>query len=162
MGLGTDQVCNCTNMFDEMKYAALIHKYKNHDATIFPSWKILRMATIEAARALCMEDTIGSLREGKLADLIILDLSGPQMNPIYERPIRNLVPNLVYSALGNEVESVMIDGTFVIENGRLTTGDEGEIISAVNRAAARISEEMEALPWTAGLPLAQWTRDGYY
>ena len=108
------------------------------------------MATIEAARALCMEDTIGSLREGKLADLIILDLSGPQMNPIYERPIRNLVPNLVYSALGNEVESVMIDGTFVIENGRLTTGDEGEIISAVNRAAARISEEMEALPWTAG------------
>lgn len=162
VGLGTDQACNCTNMFDEMKYAALIHKYKNHDATIFPSWKILRMATIEAARALCMEDTIGSLREGKLADLIILDLSGPQMNPIYERPIRNLVPNLVYSALGNEVESVMIDGNFVIENGRLTTGDEGAIISAVNRAAARISEEMENLPWTAGLPLAQWTRDGYY
>lgn len=162
VGLGTDQVCNCTNMFDEMKYASLIHKYKNHDATVFPSWKILRMATIEAARALCMEDAIGSLREGKLADLIILDLSGPQMNPIYERPIRNLVPNLVYSTLGNEVESVMIDGTFVIEDRRLLTGDEAEIIGAVNRAAARISEEMEALPWTAGLPLAEWTRDGYY
>ncbi|MCD7909168.1 MAG: amidohydrolase family protein, partial [Clostridium sp.] len=153
---------NCTNMFDEMKYASLIHKYKNHDATVFPSWKILRMATIEAARALCMEEDIGSLREGKLADLIILDLSGPQMNPIYERPIRNLVPNLVYSALGNEVESVMIDGTFVIEDRKLLTGDEAEIIGAVNRAAARISQDMEALSWTAGLPLAQWTRDGYY
>ena len=80
------------------------------------------------------------------------------MNPIYERPIRNLVPNLVYSALGNEVESVMIDGNFVIENGRLTTGDEGAIISAVNRAAARISEEMENLPWTAGLPLDVYKR----
>ena len=55
-----------------------------------------------------------------------------------------------------------VDLTFVIENGRLTTVDEGEITRAVNRAAARISGEMEALPWTAGLPLAQWTRDGYY
>lgn len=162
VGLGTDQVCNCTVMFDEMKYASLIHKYKNHDATIFPSWKILRMATIEAAQALGMDDEIGSLRAGKKADLIVIDLSEPHMNPIYEAPIRNLVPNLVYSARGNEVESVMIDGKFVIENRQLMTGDEQAIIQEVNEAAGEISKEMQKLSWTKDLPLAQWTRDGYY
>ncbi len=162
VGLGTDQVCNCTIMFDEMKYASLIHKYKNHDATIFPSWKILRMATIEAAQALGMENDIGSLKAGKKADLIIIDLSEPHMNPIYEAPIRNLVPNLVYSARGHEVESVMIDGKFVIEKRKLMTGDEQAIIQDVNHAAKVISEEMQKLSWTKDLPLAQWTRDGYY
>ncbi len=162
VGLGTDQVCNCTAMFDEMKYAALIHKYKNHDATIFPSWKILRMATIEAARALGMEDSIGSLKPGKLADLIVIDLSEPHMNPIYMAPIRNLVPNLVYSARGHEVESVMIDGKFVIENRKLLTGDEERIIREVDEAAEQISQKMLQLPWTKDLPLAQWTNDGYY
>lgn len=162
VGLGTDQICNCTMMFDEMKYASLIHKYKNHDATLMPSWKVLRMATIEAAMALGMEDSIGSIKEGKLADLVILDLSEPHMNPIYESPIRNLIPNLVYSARGHEVETVIIDGRVVIENRTLMTGNEKQIIDDVNQAAKRISEEMEQLSWTRELPLAQWTRDGYY
>lgn len=162
VGLGTDQVCNCTIMFDEMKYASLIHKYKSHDATVMPSWKILRMATIEAADALGMADSIGSLKAGKLADLIIIDLSEPHMNPIYETPIRNLVPNLVYSAQGHEVESVMIDGRFVLENRKLMTGDEKQIIETVQAAAKRISDKMNRLSWTRELPLAQWTREGYY
>lgn len=162
VGLGTDQVCNCTMMFDEMKYASLIHKFKNHNATLMPSWKVLRMATIEAALALGMEELIGSIRKGKLADLIIIDLSEPHMNPIYESPIRNLIPNLVYSARGHEVETVIIDGKFVIENRVLKTGDEKQIISDVNQAAQRISDEMEHMAWTKDLPLAQWTRNGYY
>lgn len=162
VGLGTDQVCNCTNMFDEMKYASQIHKYKNHDATVMPAWKILRMATIEAADALCMADSVGSLKKGKKADMIMVDLSEPHMNPIYEYPIRNLIPNLVYSARGHEVRSVMIDGRFVIEDHKLMTGDESEIINSVNRAAGNIAEKMSGLLWTRDLPLAEWTRDGYY
>lgn len=162
VGLGTDQVCNNTNPFDEMKYAALIHKYKTHDATVMPSWKLLRMATIEAADALGMASSIGSLKEGKLADLIIVDLSEPHMNPVYETPIRNLVPNLVYSAQGHEVESVMIDGKFVLENRRLMTGDETQILATVQTAAKGISGKMNQLSWTRELPLAQWTREGYY
>ena len=106
------------------------------------------MATIEAADALGMADSIGSLKEGKLADLILIDLTEPHMNPIYETPIRNLVPNLVYSAQGHEVEAVMIDGNFVLENRRLMTGDETQIVETVNRAAKRISEEMNRLSWT--------------
>lgn len=162
VGLGTDQVCNCTVMFDEMKYASLIHKYKNHDATQLPAWKILRMATIEAAQALCMEEEIGSLRAGKKADIILVDLSEPHMNPIYEYPIRNLIPNLVYSARGHEVETVMIDGRFVIEDRRLLTDDEQKIVEKTQAAARLIADKMAALPWTADLPLAKWTQEGYY
>lgn len=56
----------------------------------------------------------------------------------------------------------MIDGNFVLENRRLMTGDETQIVETVNRAAKRISEEMNRLSWTKELPLAQWTREGYY
>ncbi len=162
VGLGTDQVCNGTNMFDEMKYASMIHKYKSHDATMMPSWKILRMATIEAADALGMADEIGSLREGKKADLLVMDLSAPHMNPIYERPIRNLIPNLVYTARGHEVESVMVDGKWIMEDRQILTGDEKETIKEVNQAADRIAGELGKLPWAKELPLVQWTREGYY
>ena len=79
-----------------------------------PAWKALRMATIEGAKALRMEDQIGSLRAGKLADLIVIDLSYPHLNPIYTAPVRNLIPNLVYSARGHEVETVMINGRIVV------------------------------------------------
>lgn len=162
VGLGTDQVCNGTNMFDEMKYASMVHKYKNHDATIMPSWKILRMATIEAADALGMAETIGSLKKGKKADLILVDLSEPHMNPLYEAPIRNLIPNLVYTARGHEAESVMIDGRFVMENRRILTAEEEEIIKRVNNGAERIAGKLRELPWAKELPLAKWTREGFY
>ena len=68
-----------------MKVASLLHKYKNGDPTVMPAWKALRMATIEAAQALCLGDKVGSLREGKLADLIIIDLSAPQLIPSWRR-----------------------------------------------------------------------------
>ena len=79
-------------MFNEMKITALLHKYKNADATVFPAWKVLRMATIEAAQALGMEKSIGSLRAGKLADIIIVNLQVPHLTPILEVPVRNIVP----------------------------------------------------------------------
>ena len=84
------------------------------------------------------------------------------MNPIYEYPIRNLVPNLVYSARGSEIESVIIDGRFVIEDRELLTGNEEHITEEVNEAANRIAGEMGKLAWARELPLVQWTRDGYY
>lgn len=164
VGLGTDQAPgnNCNMMFNEMKYAALIHKYKNMDATAFPAWKVLRMATIEAAAALGMEEQIGSLRPGKLADVIVVDLSAPHMNPILEYPVRNLIPNLVYSARGGEVEIVIIDGNVVVEDRCLLTVDEQEAVRQANEAAERFQKELAQKPWSADLPLAKLTREGYY
>ena len=164
VGFGTDQAPgnNCNIMLNEMKVASLLHKYKNGDPTVMPAWKALRMATIEAAQALCLGDKVGSLREGKLADLIIIDLSAPQLNPIMEAPVRNLIPNLVYAARGSEVESVMIDGRFVVEDHELKTADEKQILCQAAESAARIQKELGMNQWANDLPLARWTQEGYY
>lgn len=164
VALGTDQAPgnNCNIMLNEMKMASLLHKFKNQDPTMFPAWKMLRMATIDAARALRMEDTLGSLRAGKLADIILIDLTQPHLNPVIGGPIRNLVPNLVYAARGTEVETVIIDGNVVVDNHVLMTGDERQIVRDANAAAERISSTLAQSGWSAELPLAKWTSEGYY
>lgn len=163
-GIGTDQAAgnNCNLMMNEMKMTSLLMKYQEKNSTYMPAWKILRMATIEGARALGMENQVGSIREGKLADMIIIDLSAPYMNPIYLDPIRNIVPNLVYAARGTEVETVIIDGKIIVDHHTLMTVDEGAVIEKANAGARRISNKLKADPRTAGLPLARWTAEKYY
>lgn len=162
VALATDQANNCNFMFNEMKFSSLVHKFKNHDATQMPAWKVMRMATIDGAKALCMDDEIGSLRAGKKADLITIDLSYPHLNPIYDAPIRNLIPNLVYSARGHEVDMVMVDGRIVVEDHKLLTDDESRVVREANAAAKRIAQELAQVPWSKDLPLAKWTTEGYY
>jgi len=164
VGIGTDQAAgnNCNLMFNEMKMTSLLMKYQEQDPTFMPAWKILRMATIEGAHALGIADRVGSIREGKLADLIVVDLSAPYMNPLFMDPIRNIVPNLVYSARGSEVETVIIDGKVVVDNHKLLTVDEHAAIEKANAGARRISEALKADPNTGSLPLARWTAEGFY
>ena len=162
VALATDNVSENNVMFHEMKLASVMYKHVLQDATAMPAWKTLRMATIEGAKALQMEDQIGSLRPGKLADMIVIDLSYPQLTPIYDAPVRNLIPNLVYSARGNEVETVMIDGKIVVENHQLLTDDEHRVMQQANTAAKRISGALAKAPWAGELPLAKLTQEGYY
>lgn len=162
VALATDQANNCSFMFGEMKCASLFTKHTTQDATQMPAWKALRMATIEGARALMLEDQIGSLRAGKLADIIMIDLSYPHLNPIYTAPIRNLIPNLVYSARGHEVELVMVNGKVVVEDHVLLTENEKSVIEKANAAARRISDALGKNEWSADLPLAKLTSEGYY
>lgn len=164
VGLGTDQAPgnNCNNLFNEMKFTAILHKYKNHSPTVFPAWKVLRMATIEAARAMGLDNQIGSLRPGKKADVILVDLTSPAMSPILPGPVRNIVPNLVYSASGGEVKTVIIDGKVIVEDHRLITVDEAEEIAKANQSASAVCQRLKETGWEKELPLAQWTAEGYY
>ena len=164
VGLGTDQAPgnNCMNMFNEMKFTALMHKYKNQDPTIMPAWKVLRMATIEAAEAMNMNEEIGSLKSGKKADIILVDLDAPAMSPVFDWPVRNIVPNLVYSANGSEVSTVIIDGNIIVEDGILLTVNEEEEISKVNKISARLSRELGQKSWSSELPLAILTAERKY
>ncbi|MCJ7624221.1 MAG: amidohydrolase family protein, partial [Anaerolineaceae bacterium] len=99
VGLGSDQACgnNCINIFNEMKLTALFNKIKYADPRVMPAWEVLRMATIEGARAIGLGDRIGSLEAGKEADLILVDLKSANLSPVLLDPIRNIVPNLVYA-----------------------------------------------------------------
>jgi len=125
-------------MFNEMKFTAILNKCKVRDPKVFPAWQVLRMATIDGARAIGLGDEIGSIREGKKADLILVDLNAPAMCPVITDPVRNIIPNLVYSANGSEIQMVIIDGKVVMEERMLLTVDEKQAVTAAQKAAAEI------------------------
>ncbi len=139
VGLGSDQAAgnNCCNVFNEMKLTALFGKNYTQDPTAMPAETVLRMATIDGARALGLEHEIGSLTPGKKADLILVDTRHPTLQPLIEEPF-NLTANLVYAARGHEVSTVMIDGKVVYENGVLKTINEPAVIEEIrNTVPAR-------------------------
>ncbi len=146
VGLGSDQSPgnNGHNMFSEMKATAIFNKIKYQSSIVMPAWKVLRMATIEGARALGIDEVTGSIAVGKDADLILLDLSCPTLAPVYTVPMRNMIPNIVYAARGNEVHTVIVQGRVIVENRVPQTFDLREIISRAQRFADEIGERAEA------------------
>lgn len=121
VGLGSDGPASSNNhsLFQAMKFAALIQKGAHQDATIVTAEKVMEMATIDGARAVGLGHEIGSIEIGKKADLAVVDFGNAFMTPIH-----NPVSAIVYSALGHEVSSVMIDGRFVLRDGVVLTQDE--------------------------------------
>jgi 5-methylthioadenosine/S-adenosylhomocysteine deaminase len=95
---------------------------------------VLKMATINGARALGLEPLIGSLEKGKKADLIIVDTNKPHLTPMY-----NPVSHLVYAAIGSDVTTSIINGTVVMENGKIKTMDIKAVMDDVNRIAKEIT-----------------------
>ncbi|SEM86157.1 5-methylthioadenosine/S-adenosylhomocysteine deaminase [Paenisporosarcina quisquiliarum] len=160
--LGSDQAPgnNCNNMINEMKMAAILNKVKYKDPRVFNATQALRMATIEAAKVMGIDDQVGTLQAGKKADLILLDLSSPTFFPVLTTPIRNIVPNLVYSARGDEVETVIIDGNIVMENRVILTVDEKEEIRKAQAAAEQISIRAKDDILSADSDILQMVRDG--
>ncbi len=129
-----------------MKLTALFNKIKYRDPTIMPAWEVLRMATIEGAKAIGLGDEIGSLEAGKQADLILVDLGQLNLMPILQEPIRNIVPNLVYAANGREVKSVMVAGRILVDEGRILTIDEEMVRVEVQRQADELAQRVAADP----------------
>ena len=138
VGLGTDGAASNNNldMFQEMHSAALIHKIANNNPTVVNAQTTVEMATIRAAKVLGMENTIGSLEKGKNADLIIVDLSKPHANPIY-----NIYSLIVYSLDGSDVDTVIINGKVIMKDKKILTADETQIIKEANEIAAKIRKE---------------------
>jgi 5-methylthioadenosine/S-adenosylhomocysteine deaminase len=137
VGLGTDGCASNNNLdlFQEMDFAAKVHKVHRLDPTVMPAETVLEMATLGGARVLGMEAEIGSLEVGKKADVIVLDLNRPHLQPVY-----NVVSQLVYAATGADVRDVIIDGKIVMQNRRILTLDEKEILSEAKNWQRKISE----------------------
>lgn len=162
VALGSDQAPgnNCHNIFNEMKLTALFNKIRYTNPEVMPAWKVLRMATIEGAQVLGMGQEIGSLEEGKRADFILVDLAKPSMSPVYTEPMRNIVPNLVYSARGDEVTTVVIDGRVIYEQGRIQTVDEAEILATARQLAPAIGAAAASQFWAIDGTNAHFMREG--
>jgi cytosine/adenosine deaminase-related metal-dependent hydrolase len=118
---------NTYDMVREMRVAALVHKSIVDDPLVVSAEDVIEMATIGGARAMGIEDRVGSLESEKLADLIIFDMNDLGLTP---RP--NPVSNLVYSGSGHYVDTVMVNGTLLLRNKRLLTIDEEDVMRRAN------------------------------
>lgn len=135
VALGTDGSAsnNNLNMFEEMNLAALINKGVNEDALSIPASQAVKMGTINGARALGIENQVGSIEKGKRADLIILDIDKPHYYPRF-----NLLSSLAYSAQASDVETVMVDGKILMEDYQLTNIDEEKVIFHAEKCAKNL------------------------
>ncbi len=125
IALGTDGAAsnNDLDMIGEMQTAALLAKGVAANAEALPAFSALKMATLNGARALGLDDRIGSLTAGKYADITAIHMNTIECQPIYDP-----VSQLVYSVSRDQVSDVWVDGKHLLDNGRLTTLDEEKIL----------------------------------
>lgn len=144
VGLGTDgsKECNSFDMFEVMKFTALLHTVNQLDTTVMPSEKVLRMATRGGAQALGLEKELGSLEKGKRADLIVVNLTKLHLTPILYEPF-NVISHLVYAARGSDVETVIVDGKVVMENRIIKNVDESEVIRTATERSKKLLERIQ-------------------
>ncbi len=135
VALGTDSAAsnNDLDMFGEMRTAALLAKGVAGDAGALPGARILTMATLGGARALGLDNRIGTLEAGKAADVIAVDLSGLEAQPVYDP-----VSHLVYATHRSQVTNVWVGGKRVLRDSQLTTADEHEIAANARQWGERI------------------------
>jgi 5-methylthioadenosine/S-adenosylhomocysteine deaminase len=136
VALGTDGAAsnNDLDMLGEMRSAALLAKGVSGDASALPAPAALHMATLAGARALGLEDLIGSLLKGKDADFIAVDMQRPATQPVY-----NVLSQLVYAAGRDQVSEVYVAGRPLLRDGRLLTLNEAETLAKAEEWRARIS-----------------------
>ena len=130
VGLGVDAaVCNNTlDMFWEMRVASLIQGMSQMRPGRLPPETALEMATIDNAKALGIENEVGSIEVGKKADLILVELKQPHLTPLVERPKFNLLSHLVYAVSGRDVDTTIVDGRVVMHHRNVLTVDEAEVL----------------------------------
>ena len=135
VSIGTDGPAsnNDVDMFAEMSSVAKVHKVVAMDPTVMDAETTLKCATLNGAKALGAESEIGTLEEGKKADLIVLDLDQPHLVPLY-----NIPSQLVYAARGGDVIHSMINGRLVMKQRRLQTLDEDLVIARMQELSTKV------------------------
>ena len=133
VGLGTDGPAsnNRLNMFETMKVGALVQKLIYQNPAVLPAHEVLKMATIEGAKALDLEKDVGSLDEGKKADIVLISLSKPHLKPLH-----NIYATIVYSASASDVDTVIVDGKVLMEKRQIRTLDEQDVMERAEATAS--------------------------
>lgn len=133
--LGTDGPAsnNSLDMFETMKFGALLQKFIYQKPEVLSADEVLRMATINGAKALGLEKVVGSLEIGKKADIILIDLSRPHL-----RPLHNVYASILYSAKGSDVDTVIVDGKILMENRIVKTLNEQLVVEKAEKHASEL------------------------
>jgi 5-methylthioadenosine/S-adenosylhomocysteine deaminase len=135
VGLGTDGAAsnNTLDMFETLKFCALIHKNHRWDPTVLPAQIVVDLATISGATCLGVHQTLGSLVEGKIADLIMIDLKKPHLTPLHDP-----VSHLVYAVRGTDVCTTIVNGKPLMLNRDFLTIDCEKTIEQAQRCAQEL------------------------
>jgi 5-methylthioadenosine/S-adenosylhomocysteine deaminase len=141
--LGCDSCAanNSLDMFRAMYLAATAHKEVRYDPDLVLPEEALEMATIQGAKAIGQASMVGSIEKGKKADLIIINPNSSNWVPNHEFA---LIPNIVYSGEGRDVETVIIDGKIVMENRKIQTIDEVKVLEESQKSSERILDRLAA------------------
>jgi 5-methylthioadenosine/S-adenosylhomocysteine deaminase len=134
-GLGTDGCSSNNNLdlFTEMDMAAKLHKASRLDPTVMDAATVLRMATIDGARALGLDSITGSIETGKKADIIVIDTHKPHLTPMYHP-----ASHLVYSVGGSDVSATVVNGRVLMKNRRLMHMDIEKVMADARQIAETI------------------------
>lgn len=124
---------NDLDLWEEMRSAALLQKVETMNPLKLPAYEVLKMATVNGARAMGHEGELGVIREGALADLVVVDLAKPHLQPIHD-----LISDLVYCGKASDVDTVIIDGRVVVENRQIVGLDLQELYCKVAETVDRI------------------------
>jgi 5-methylthioadenosine/S-adenosylhomocysteine deaminase len=122
---GTDGAAsnNDLNIISEMSTTAKVHKALSEDPTVLDAKTVLIMATRWGAEVLGLGNKTGSIEKGKMADIVFLNLKKPHLTPLFD-----IYSHIVYAAMASDVETVFVNGKIVVDNYRLVTTDESEIL----------------------------------
>lgn len=135
VGLGTDGAVsnNTLDIWESMRLMAMTQKERMGTPTVLPKHEVLHIATQESAQVYGQGDQLGSLKAGKLADVILVDISGTHHQPLYDIPA-----SLIYSARASDVQTVICDGQVLMRDRVLLTLDKEEIIGNVRQSMERL------------------------
>jgi 5-methylthioadenosine/S-adenosylhomocysteine deaminase len=137
VALGTDGAAsnNRLDMFGELRLAALLAKGMSNDAQAVSAHTALRMATVNGACALGLEEQLGTIETGKLADVVAVDLDHANTKPVYDP-----VSTLVYSAQASQVSHVWVNGQLLVDGGKLTRLDVAQVLQRAEHWSTQIAE----------------------
>jgi len=137
LGLGTDGAAsnNDLDMFEAMRQASFLAKHVTKNPTALPARGALDLATVGGARALHMEQRIGSLATGKRADLIVVSMRSARQTPLYDP-----VSHLVYTTRGDDVRTTIVNGRVLMRDRQVKTLNRDTVIADANRLAAKVRE----------------------
>jgi 5-methylthioadenosine/S-adenosylhomocysteine deaminase len=150
VGIGTDGAGsnNDLDLWEEVDTAAKLHKLASGDPKVLDARQALGMATREGARAIDLEDEIGSLEPGTRADLVVVSADGFHQQP--QRPLPNPYSLLVYATKSSDVETVIVEGRVVVRDGVVLTLDAAAVLEQARALRAKLERGAPASPWPRG------------
>lgn len=140
VAIGTDgaQSNNSMDLLQDIKIGSLIQKQRLNDATFFKSSEAIKMLTIEGAKALGIDNKVGSLEIGKDADFISFNSESINIIPINKKDLKNIYSTIIYSAIGSDVEDTVVNGKWLMKDRKVLSLNESEILKNIQNTSLNI------------------------